>query len=134
MTVSQAHVDSMFADAAAETTHSAKRRRDAAPSQPVQAPPVFQAAPRSPDVRRILGLSVPVAVILASRPMAIQSLLEMHVGTIIEFDVPFDSELALEVADRPIGEGQAVKVGEHFGLRLSNIGSIRDRINAMGGH
>jgi len=130
---SQAQIDNLVADAAAERARAAKRKRDAAPTLPVQPPPVFQTAPRAPDVKRILGLSVPVSVVLASRPMPIASLLEMHVGTIIEFDVPFDSELALEVAQRPIGEGQAVKIGENFGVRLNHIGSIRARINAMGG-
>ena len=88
---------------------------------------------RKPEVQRILGLSVPVAVVLAQRDMPIESILEMNVGTIIEFEAPFDSELALTVADRRIGDGQAVKVGENFGLKISRVGSVHDRIDAMGG-
>ncbi len=134
MTVSQTHVDNMFANAETERSTPAGRKRDAAPSMPVQSPPVYQSASRSPDVKRILGLSVPVSVVLATRRMPIESILEMHVGTIIEFDVPFDSELHLEVSDRGVGEGQAVKIGENFGLRINAVGTVRQRIDAMGGH
>ena len=73
-----------------------------------------------------------VRVVLAERLMPVESLLAMRSGTIIEFDVPFDAELILCVGNRPIGVGQAVKVGENFGLRVSRIGSVEDRIQALG--
>lgn len=81
---------------------------------------------------RILGMGVTVTVVLAQRDMAIENILETTVGTIIEFDVMFDAELILEVGGQPIGKGQAVKVGENFGLRIVEMGSIEERITAMG--
>jgi len=89
--------------------------------------------PREADVLRILGLAVPVSVVLADRDLRVEAILEMKVGTIIEFDVPFDSDLALFAANRRIGTGQAVKVGENFGLRVAKIGTVTERINALGG-
>lgn len=86
----------------------------------------------TPAVQRILGLSVPVSVILAERFMTVSSILAIHVGTIIEFDARFDSELTLQVADRVIGKGIAVKVGENFGLRLHSINTVEERIDALG--
>ncbi len=86
----------------------------------------------SPAVLRILGLSVPVSVILAERLMSVSSILAIRVGTIIEFDARYDSELTLQVADRVIGKGIAVKVGENFGLRLSSIDTVEGRIDALG--
>ncbi len=91
------------------------------------------AAPPKRELDRILHLSVPVAVTLAERPMSIESILSLTVGSIIEFDVSFEADLTLSVADRPIGSGLAVKVGENFGLRLSTVGSVHDRIDALGG-
>ena len=85
------------------------------------------------EIERILGLSVPVSVTLADRDMAVESLLAIRVGTIIEFDVLFDSELTLHVADQPIAKGHAVKIGENFGLRVSRVNDIQDRIEALGG-
>ena len=55
-------------------------------------------------------------------------------GAILEFDKNFDSDLDLMINNKCIGQGQAVKIGENFGLRIQHIGSIRERIEAMGGN
>lgn len=87
----------------------------------------------NPALGRVLDLRVPVTVTLAERQMSLRSILEMTLGTIIEFDVPFDAELTLSVANRPIGRGRAVKVGEYFGLKISRIETVHGRIDAMAG-
>ena len=38
----------------------------------------------------------------------------------------------LLVNNKPIGSGNAVKVGENFGIRINFIGDLKDRILAMG--
>ena len=91
------------------------------------------ARPPKANIERILSINVPVAVMLAQQDLPIKSILDVTVGTIVEFDVPFDSNLTLEVANQPIAEEQAVKVGENFGLRIAQIGSVKDRIDALGG-
>lgn len=88
-------------------------------------------APRPADMGRVLGLNVPVSVMLAERLMPIEDILATQAGTIIEFDVPFDNDLSLYVANSQIGRGQAIKVGENFGLRITNIDTVRERIDAM---
>lgn len=87
---------------------------------------------RQPDLARILEISVPLSAVLADRLMPIETILQMRPGTILEFDVPFGSDLCVVVADRRLGRGQAVKVGEHFGLRITAIHSVRQRIEALG--
>ena len=59
-------------------------------------------------------------------------ILAIRVGTIIEFDVLFDAELTLCLANQPIGKGHAVKAGENFGLRITSINTVQDRIAALG--
>ncbi len=104
---------------------------------PAAGPAVAQLAsdnpPKPGEVRRILGLPVQVTVMLSSRDMPIGAILDLTVGTILEFEEQFDADLILKVVDHPIGRGQAVKVGENFGLRITGIGSVRERIGAMGG-
>lgn len=87
----------------------------------------------STDLGRILGMRMPISVTLAERDMPLEMILEMTVGTIIEFDVPVSTDLSLLVANRRIGSGHAVKCGENFGLRVTKIGSVYQRIGAMGG-
>lgn len=85
------------------------------------------------DLERILKLPVPVIIELASEVMPVQKVLDFKIGDIIEFNKPFDAELNLIVADRRIGRGQAVKVGENFGLRVTRIQSRSSTIQALGG-
>ncbi|MCH8242421.1 MAG: FliM/FliN family flagellar motor switch protein [Planctomycetes bacterium] len=83
-------------------------------------------------LRNLLSLEVPVSVILAERDMDIESILKTKIGTIIEFDVPFDSDLMLYVADEQVARGQAVKIGENFGIRVTSVKSVEERVQALG--
>ncbi len=91
-------------------------------------------APRAakPDLARLMGITVPLSVVVAERAMPIESILDMTVATIIEFEKPFDQHLLLFINDKCIGQGQAVKMGENFGLRITAIDSQADRVLAMG--
>jgi flagellar motor switch protein FliN/FliY len=118
MRISQAHIAPSFVDAERVTAAGVGA-----------VPP----AARTPDVSRILGLEVKVAVVLAERLITIESILDMTAGTIIEFEVPFDADLHLKVGNRTIGHGQTVKIGENFGLRLTDVADVPKRVDALGG-
>ena len=83
------------------------------------------------EVARILGISVPISVTLAERDFRLEALTAVTVGTILEFEVPADAELTLYAANQPIGKGVAVKVGENFGIRVTRVGTVRERIDAF---
>lgn len=85
----------------------------------------------NPALKRILKLEVPVIVLLAENQMPLSEIMNLSTGAIIEFDKSFDSELDLMANNMRIGRGVAVKVGENFGLRVTRIGSLRDRIQAL---
>jgi len=82
-------------------------------------------------VQRILKLKVPVIVRLAERVMLVGEVMKIKPGTILEFERTVEDELDLLVGDRPVGGGVAVKVGEHFGLRITQIGNVRERIESL---
>ena len=44
-----------------------------------------------------------------------------------------DADLDLVLTNKCIGQGQAVKVGENFGLRVTDIRPVEDKISALGG-
>lgn len=135
MTISQTSIDELFTPATSDGEGSGGVASGSAPASATAATSMISPAPRGKgDIGRILGLSVPVGVTLAQRAMTIESILEITVGTIIEFDLAFDAELTLQVGDRTIGRGQAVKVGENFGLRITHIDSVPQRIGALGSH
>ncbi|MBX3403046.1 MAG: FliM/FliN family flagellar motor switch protein [Phycisphaeraceae bacterium] len=84
------------------------------------------------DVRSILSLEVPIIVLLGERQMRTGDVVNLVPGAIIELPKSAEDELSLLVNNKPIGSGHAVKVGENFGLRISFIGDVRQRIHALG--
>jgi flagellar motor switch protein FliN/FliY len=65
--------------------------------------------------------------------MSIGQVRKLSLGMIIEFHKPVGDPLDLLINNRPVGKGDAVKVGERFGLRVSEIGDAATRIRSMGG-
>ena len=76
---------------------------------------------------------MPVSATLAERDMDIASILAINVGAILEFDVPVDAALTLYVGNHAIGRGQAIKSGENFGVKITQIDNVEHRIGAMAG-
>jgi flagellar motor switch protein FliN/FliY len=85
------------------------------------------------ELKSILRLEVPLIVVIGSRKMAVREVLSLAPGAIVELPKPADDELEILVNNKPIGTGAAVKVGENFGVRVTFVGNLRDRINALAG-
>ena len=101
--------------------------------------PVIRSTPSSPgeaapkaELKRILQLEVPVIVKLAERKLPLSEVLRLGVGSIIEFVKSNDEPLQLMINNQTIAIGEAVKVGENFGLRIRQIGGIKELVAAMG--
>lgn len=71
--------------------------------------------------RSLLKIRVPVVVTLARKTQPLGRVLELGPGSIIQFDKSYEEVLDLDVGGRPVATGQAVKVGEKFGLRINSI-------------
>jgi len=72
--------------------------------------------------RSVLKVKVPVATILARAKNPIKTVLELGVGSIIQFDKSCDEMLEIEVGQTiVIASAEAVKVGDKFGFRISSI-------------
>lgn len=84
-------------------------------------------------LQSLLRIEVPVIVLVASHRMPVRAVLEMKPGAIIELPKSADDPLEILVHNRPIGIGQAVKVGENFGIRVTRVGPVDLRIRAIGG-
>ena len=71
--------------------------------------------------RSLLKIKVPVTVTLARKRQRLGRVLELGPGAIIQFEKSYEEMLELEVGGRPVASGEAVKVGEKFGLRIKSI-------------
>ncbi len=76
---------------------------------------------------------MPVIVLLGSRSMRLGDVTALAAGAIIEIPKNAEDELELCVNNKVVGLGKAVKVGENFGIRITFIGDVRKRIEALGG-
>ncbi|HEY2588138.1 MAG TPA: FliM/FliN family flagellar motor switch protein [Tepidisphaeraceae bacterium] len=99
-------------------------------------PPTPAAAAAAPpaggELNRILQLEVPVIVRLAERRLLLSEVMRLGTGAIIEFFKRHDEPLELLVNNKPIAVGDTVKVGENFGLRIAQIGDVKQIIQALG--
>jgi len=86
----------------------------------------------STDVRTILRLKVPVIVQIGRQRVSADDVLSFGPGAIVELSKSADEELDLLVNNKPVGRGVAVKVGENFGLRLTSVRSMHERVAALG--
>jgi len=87
--------------------------------------------PSAVELSRIMRLSVPVIVKLAERRLNLQEVMRLGNGSIIEFFKSFDEPLELLINNKTIGQGEAVKVGENFGLRITHIGDVKSIIKSL---
>src|SRR4030095_16531737 len=71
--------------------------------------------------RSLLKIRVPLTVTLAQKKQAVGEILELGPGSIIQFEKSCEETLDLSVANLPIARGEAVKVGEKFGLRVTSL-------------
>jgi flagellar motor switch protein FliN len=84
------------------------------------------------DLTRILRMEVPVIVRLAERKLMLSEVMRLGTGAIIEFLKRSDEPLELLINNKPIAVGETVKVGENFGLRITQVGDVKQLIAALG--
>jgi flagellar motor switch protein FliN len=96
---------------------------------------VIRSSPLAEDkseLSRIMRLEVPVIVKLAERKLPMAEVLRLGVGSIIEFVKSNDEPLQLMISNRTIAVGEAVKVGENFGIRIKQVGTMKQLVAALG--
>ena len=99
----------------------------------IRGAPVLEADAPMGELQRILRLQVPVIVKLAERKLQLSEVMRLGVGAIIEFIKSSDEPLELLINNKVIAVGEAVKVGENFGIRLKQIGDVKQIIASMAG-
>ena len=85
------------------------------------------------DARRQVLLSIPVSVIvkLAEKKIELGQLMVMGPGTIVTFEKSCEDLLDLYVNNQLFCRGEAVKIGEKFGIKVNEVGSVEERVSAV---
>ena len=80
---------------------------------------------------RLRKLPVAVIVKLAEKRIEMGQLLAMGSGSIIMFEKSCEDLLDLYVNNKLYCRGEAVKIGEKFGIKVCEVGSVRQRVSAV---
>ncbi len=114
-----------------EDESAATQTAEHASPPPAQAPTAQAPQPAAPPafdpLARIRNLHVPVIVKLAERRIEVEELLRLGPGALITFDKPCEDLLELMVNDKLYARGEAVKIGEKFGIKISEVGYVPQR-------
>ena len=96
------------------------------------------ATPQHPEPDRERGLDflydipLEISVEVGRSKILLKDLLKMGEGYVIELDKMAGEPLDLYVNSRLIARGEAVMVGDKFGIRLTDVVSTADRIENLG--
>lgn len=88
-------------------------------------PQMAQAPPANPNhnpLHRLNKLPVQAIVKLASKKIEMNQLLSICPGSLITFDKPCEDPLELYINNQVYCQGEAVKIGENFGLKIDRVG------------
>ncbi|WP_136807884.1 flagellar motor switch protein FliN [Desulfosediminicola flagellatus] len=92
--------------------------------------------PRAAESNRglefLYDVPLEVSVEVGRSKILLRDLLRMGEGYVIELDKMAGEPLDLYVNSRLIARGEAVMVGEKFGIRLTDVVSTSDRIEKLG--
>jgi flagellar motor switch protein FliN len=83
--------------------------------------------------RSLLHIRVPISVTLATKRQPIGQIMELGAGSIIHFEKSCEEMLDLYVGEHPVAKGEAVKVGEKFGLRITSVILPEERFKPVSG-
>jgi flagellar motor switch protein FliN/FliY len=125
--------DSVLAACTAGAEAAVVGPQPAAEARP-QPPPKPAATPEAPNgrctarltklpeyTRSLLRIRVPVVVTLAEKRQPLRRVVELGPGSIIQFKKSCEEMLDLSVGGHRVACGEAVKVGDKFGLRITSI-------------
>ena len=97
-------------------------------------PPTAEAADNGlveSNLQSLLGIEVPLIVQIADKVATVAEVTSLQPGVIIEFPKQASQDLTILVNNTTVGSGQAVKVGENFGVRIRSIETPSQRIEAL---
>lgn len=106
-----------------------------APAPVARPKPVAAASEALPSyTRSLLKISVPVSVTLARKKQPVGRIVELGIGSIIHFNKKCEEMLELEVNGQRVAQGEPVKVGDKFGLRITGVTLPVEEFKPLGKH
>ncbi len=84
------------------------------------------------DLDRVLDVRIELAVELGRRRVRIAEVLDLGPGSVVEFPKSADEPLDVLVNDQLVARGEAVVIGERYGIRITEVVSPHQRLRNSG--
>jgi len=84
------------------------------------------------DLEFLFDVPLQISIEVGRARILLKDLLQMGEGYVVELDKFAGDPLDLYVNSRLIARGEAVKVGDKFGIKLTEVVSQSDRIHNLG--
>lgn len=85
------------------------------------------------ELERIMEIPLQIHVELGRKRMRISELLAVGTGTVVELTTAAGSPLSIYANQTLIAQGEAVVIGERYGVRITEIVSQRERVRRLSG-
>lgn len=85
------------------------------------------------NIGLIMDIKLPIRVRIGKKKMLLKDVLSMDIGSVIELQQLANDPLDILVDDHVIAQGEVVIVDGNFGVRITAIGSKRDRLAKLKG-
>jgi flagellar motor switch protein FliN/FliY len=97
-----------------------------------EANPAESASTISDDLGRVLDVPVEVTVELGRRRIKISEALDLGPGSVLEFAKSADEPLDIRVNNQLVARGEAVVLGDRYGVRVTEVVSPDERLRHSG--
>lgn len=82
-------------------------------------------------LQRLSGVRVQLSVRLAEKRMPLAALLQLSPGALVTFNKPCEDLLDIYIGNRQYAQGEAVKIGEHFGVKVNRLGPPPEKPSSL---
>ncbi len=83
------------------------------------------------NISLIMDVKLPLKVRIGKKKMFLKDVLNIGIGSVVEFDQLANDPLEIMVGDHVIAEGEVVVVDGNFGVEITSIGTKRDRLDKL---
>jgi flagellar motor switch protein FliN/FliY len=114
-------------------SESGKEKQDPPPAQATTLPPLKEkpSAEAPNPLEFILDVPLQISVQLGSTRMVIRDLLQLGQGSVVELDKLAGEPMDVLINDRLIARGEVVVVNDRFGIRLTDVLSLAERVQQL---
>jgi len=78
-----------------------------------------------------MDLELPVIIELGRTSMFIRDILELSPGSIVELNKLSGEPIDLYINDKKFAQGEVVVIDENFGIRITDLVRVEDRIRTL---